>query len=190
MQGFKVPVGISNKHVHVSQADLDILFGEGHELTKLKDLKQLGQYACEEKIDIVGPKGTLKGIRILGPVRPETQIEVSVGDARALGVSAPVRDSGDLDGSPGVKVVGPKGEITLKQGVIVASRHIHMNSEDAAKGGFKDKDIVNIKIEGKRGLVLNNVLIRVNDAYALEFHIDTEEANAAQVANEDDLEII
>ncbi len=190
MKGFKVPVGISNKHIHVCQKDLDILFGEGHELSKLKDLKQTGQYACEEKVDIVGPKNTLKGVRILGPVRPETQLEISVGDARALGVAAVVRDSGDLDGSPGIKIVGPKGEVELAKGAIVAARHIHMDSADAEKGGFKDKDIVDIKIQGKRGLVLNNVLIRVNDAYVLEFHLDVEEANAAQVANDDELEVI
>ena len=190
MKGFKVPVGISNKHLHVCQEDLDILFGKDYDLTKMKDLKQLGQFACEEKVDIVGPRGTLKGIRILGPVRPETQVEISVGDARTLGVGAFVRDSGDLDGSPGVKLVGPKGEVELKKGVIVAARHIHMDTKDAAQGGFKDKDIVDIKIEGKRGLILNNVLIRVSDSYALEFHLDVEEANAAQVANDDELEVM
>jgi hypothetical protein len=121
-----VPIAMSNRHIHLSQKDLEILFGEGHELTKFKDLSQPGQYACEEKVDITGPKGTIKGVRILGPVRPETQLEVSVADSFALGVKPPVRDSGDIKDSPGVTLTGPKGQVEIPEGAIVASRHIHM----------------------------------------------------------------
>lgn len=190
MSNFKAPVGLSNKHIHLSQKDIDVLFGSGYELKQFKDLSQPGQYACEEKVDIVGPKGTLKGVRVLGPARKVTQIEVSLADARALGLQAPVRDSGDLDGSPGAKVIGPNGEVNLEQGVIVAARHIHMHTSDAEKAGVKDKDEVSVKVEGKRGLIFNNVLIRVNDAYALEMHLDLDEGNAAQIKNGDLLEII
>lgn len=190
MANFKTPVGLSNKHIHLSKEDIDVLFGKGHELKVFKELSQPGQYACEEKVDIQGPKGTLKGVRVLGPARKVTQIEVSLADARALGLNAPVRDSGDLDGSPGIKVIGPNGEVQLEQGVIVAARHIHMHTSDAEKAGLKDKDEVSVKVEGKRGLVFNNVLIRVHDTYALEMHLDLDEGNAAQIKNGDLLEII
>jgi putative phosphotransacetylase len=169
---------------------LDILFGEGHELTKFKDLSQPGQYAAEGKVDITGPKGTLKGVRILGPVRKETQIEVSLADGFVLGVNPPVRDSGDLIDSPGAKVVGPKGEVTLEKGVIAAGRHIHMHTTDAEKFGVADKDVVSVKVEGKRGLVFNNVLVRVNKDYALEMHVDIDEGNAAGLKNGSKVEVI
>lgn len=190
MSNFKAPVGLSNKHIHLSQKDIDVLFGSGYELKQFKELSQPGQYACEEKVDIVGPKGTLKGVRVLGPSRKVTQIEVSLADARALGLQAPVRDSGDLDGSPGAKIIGPNGEVDLEQGVIVAARHIHMHTSDAEKAGVKDKDEVSVKVEGKRGLIFNNVLIRVHDTYALEMHLDLDEGNAAQIKNGDLLEIV
>jgi len=185
-----VPVGISNKHAHLSQADVETLFGEGYQLTPFKDLSQPGQFACEEKIDIVGVKGTLKGVRILGPARKESQIEISVADGFVLGVQAPVRDSGDLDGSPGAKMVGPKGEVELSKGVIVASRHIHMSAEEAEKFGLVDKEIVNVHVEGKRGLILNNVLVRVNKDYKLDMHVDIEEGNAAGLKNGQLVEIV
>ncbi|MPW25170.1 phosphate propanoyltransferase [Alkalibaculum sp. M08DMB] len=178
-----VPVGISNRHVHLSQKDLEILFGLGYTLTHMKDLSQPGQYACEEKIDVVGVKGTLKGVRILGPVRKDTQIEISVADGFVLGVKAPIRDSGDLNDSPGLKIVGPKGEVELNKGAIIASRHIHMSVEEGEKFNLKDKDIVNVQIEGKRGLIFNNVLVRVNKDYRLELHVDIEEGNAAGLKN-------
>lgn len=190
MANFKVPVGLSNRHIHLSQNDINVLFGEGYQLTKFKDLKQPGQYACDEKVDIVGPKGTIKGVRILGPARKETQVEVSISDARALGLEVPVRDSGELDDSPGVKLVGPKGEVNLDKGVIAAARHIHMHTSDAAQAGLKDKDEVSVCVGGKRGIVFNNVLVRVSDSYALEMHLDVDEGNAAQVSNGDLLEII
>lgn len=186
----QLPIALSNRHIHISQEDLDILYGEGYELTKLKDLSQPGQYACEEKVDIVGEKGTLKGVRILGPVRPETQFELSISDAFALGVKPMVRNSGDIDSTPGAKLVGPKGEVEIDKGVIVAARHIHMHTDDAENFGVKDKDIVSIKTEGPRSLVFENVLVRVSDDFALEMHVDMEEGNASGVKNGQLVELI
>jgi len=185
-----LPIALSNRHVHLSQKDLDILFGEGYQLTKLRDLSQPGQFACEEKVDLVGPKKTIKGVRILGPVRSKTQVEISISDAITLGVEPVVRNSGDLAGTPGVKIVGPKGEIDLEEGVIVAARHIHMHTNDAPEFGVKDKDIVSVKVDGVRGLIFNNVLVRVSDESQLEMHVDIEEGNAAGVKNGDIVEII
>ena len=178
-----LPVGLSNRHIHLSKEHLDILFGEGYELTKMKDLSQPGQYAADEKVDVVGLKGTLKGIRILGPTRKETQVEVSITDSFVLGVNPPVRDSGDILDSPGAKIIGPKGEVTIDKGVIVASRHIHMHTNDAESFGVMDKEIVSVKIEGKRGLIFDNVLVRVHQDYALEMHVDIDEGNAAGLKN-------
>jgi putative phosphotransacetylase len=179
----QLPIALSNRHIHVSQKDLDILFGEGYELTKLKDLSQPGQYACEEKVDIEGSKGTLKGVRILGPVRPDTQFELSISDAFILGVPSMLRNSGDIVGTPGAKIIGPKGEVEINEGVIVAARHIHMHTKDAEEFGVKDNDIVSIKLDGPRGLTFNNVLVRVSDQFALEMHVDIEEGNACGVKN-------
>jgi len=188
---FQVTVGLSNKHVHLSKEHIDILFGEGHELTPIKDLSQPGQFACDEKVDLVGPKRTIKGVRILGPARKETQVEISLSDGFTLGLTeVPVRDSGKIEGTPGVKLVGPKGEVELEKGVIVASRHIHMHTTDAEKYGLKDKDIVSVKVGGPRGLIFENVLIRVNPEYALDMHLDVEEGNAAGLANGDIVEVI
>lgn len=185
-----LPIALSNRHIHVSQEDLDKLFGEGYQLTKLKDLSQPGQYACEEKVDAVGPKGEIKGIRILGPVRPETQFEISVSDAFKLGVKPEIRNSGEIEDTPGLKLVGPKGEVTMDKGVIVAARHIHMNTEDADRLGVVDKDTVKIKIEGPRGLTFDEVLVRVSDSFALEMHVDVEEGNACGVKNSELVELI
>ncbi|HOO11774.1 MAG TPA: phosphate propanoyltransferase [Bacillota bacterium] len=186
----KVPVGLSNRHLHVTKEHLEKLFGPGHELTEIKALSQPGQYACEEKVDIVGPKGTLNGVRILGPVRKETQVEVLAADAYKLGLKVPVRDSGDLEGTPGVKIVGPKGEVDLDYGVIIAARHIHMHPDDAKVFGVEDFQRVKVRVEGMRGLVFENVLIRVSPTYALDMHLDTEEGNAAGVGNGDMVEVI
>lgn len=186
----QLPIALSNRHIHLSQEDLDILFGEGYELTKLKDLSQPGQYACEEKVDVVGPKNTIKGVRILGPVRSSTQFELSISDAYTLGVKPMIRNSGDIEGTPGAKLVGPKGEVELKEGLIVAARHIHMHTKDAEEFGVKDKDIVSIKVDGERGLVFDNVLVRVSDSFHLEMHVDIEEGNAAGVKNGDLVELI
>jgi putative phosphotransacetylase len=185
-----LPIALSNRHIHLSEKDLYVLFGEDYELTKMKDLSQPGQFACDEKVDIVGPKGTLKGVRVLGPVRKNTQIEVSVSDAFALGVKPVIRNSGDIVGTPGAKIVGPKGEVEIEQGIIVAARHIHMHTTDAEYYDVKDKDIVSIKIDGPRGLVFNNVLVRVSEKFHLEMHIDIEEGNACGVKNCDLVELI
>lgn len=185
-----IPIALSNKHLHVSEEHLEILFGKGYELTKIKDLSQPGQYACDEKVDIVGPKGAIKGVRILGPVRPETQIEISISDGFKLGLKAPIRDSGKVDDTPGAKIVGPKGEVEIDKGIIVAARHIHMYTDDAEKFGVKDKDIVKVRIGGPRGLIFDNVLVRVNPAFALEMHVDVEEGNAAGVKNGQMVELI
>ena len=176
-----VLVEISARHVHVTQKDLEILFGAGHELTPKKDLSQPGQFACAEKVTIVGPKAQLTA-SILGPVRPATQVELSLTDARSIGVSAPIRESGDIAGSAPCKVVGPCGEIELTEGVIAAKRHVHMTKADAEKYGVVDKQIVSVKIptEG-RALIFGDVVARVSDSYALAMHIDTDEANAAAV---------
>ena len=188
---FKVTVGLSNKHVHLSKEHIDILFGEGHELTPMKELSQPGQFACEEKVDLVGPKRTIAGVRILGPARKESQVEISFADGFTLGLKdVPVRDSGKLDGTPGIKLVGPKGELELDKGVIAAARHIHMHTSDAEKYGLKDKDTVKVKVGGPRGLTFENVLIRVHDTYALDMHLDVEEGNAAGLSNCDEVEVI
>lgn len=185
-----VPVGISNRHLHLKQADIDTLFGAGYQLTNFKDLSQPGQYACAEKVDLVGPKGTIKGVRILGPARGASQVEISVTDSYKLGVPAMVRNSGDIDGTPGVTLVGPQGEVVLDKGVIIAARHIHMHTSDAEAMGFKDKDIVKVKVDGARAMVLENVLLRVHPEYALDFHIDTDEGNAAGLKNGQEVEIV
>lgn len=173
-----IPVGISNRHIHLSQADLETLFGPGYQLTPIKDLKQPGQFACKETLTICGPKGAIEKVRILGPVRGKSQIEVLKGDCIRMGTPAVGRQSGDLDGSPGITLIGPRGSVQTKEGLIVALRHIHMLPNEAAKHGVKDGDVVSIKIEGERGGILENVLIRSNDKSALECHLDTEEANA------------
>lgn len=177
--GYKVNIGISNKHLHLCQKDLEVLFGEGHQLTPTKALVQPGQFAAEEKVDIVGPKKTLAGIRVLGPARKETQVELSLTDARTIGIKAPVRESGKLDGTPGCKLVGPCGEVELDHGVIAALRHVHLNDAQAVEAGVKDGDVVSVKIEGERGLVFDNVLIRAGEKHEKEAHLDTDEANAA-----------
>ena len=178
----KVPIGLSNKHIHVSQADLEVLFGKDYQLTVMKDLSQPGQYACEEKVDVVGPKGKMT-MRILGPVRPETQVELSIGDGFALGLKVPIKNSGDTAGTPGVKVVGPAGEVDIDHGVIVAARHIHMSPEEGEAFGVKDKDVVSVKLDGPRGLTFDNVLVRVNPNFRLDMHLDVEEGNAAGAKN-------
>ena len=175
----KFVVETSARHVHVTQEDLETLFGKGHELTKKKDLSQPGQFACEEKVTIVGSKKEMKA-SILGPVRPETQVELSLTDARSIGVDAPIRESGDVAGSGACKLVGPAGEVELKEGVIAAKRHIHATPEDAEKLGVKDKDVVSVKIDTEgRSLVFGDVVVRVSPKYALAMHIDTDESNAA-----------
>lgn len=172
-------VETSARHVHVTKEALAILFGEGATLTNKKDLSQPGQFACEEKVTVVGPKGSLKA-SILGPERKDCQVELSATDARSIGLTAPVRESGDVAGSAGCKLVGPKGEVEIKEGVIVAMRHVHMTPADAAAAGVADKDIVKVACGGEgRKLVFDDVVIRVSENYATAMHIDTDESNAA-----------
>ncbi len=177
-----VPVGISNRHIHLSQADLDQLFGAGYQLTPMKELSQPGQFACKETVTICGPKGAIEKVRVLGPVRKETQIEIVAGDCFKLGVKAPAKLSGDLAGTPGITVVGPKGSVQTAQGLIVAQRHIHMAPADAQAYGVQDGQIVKIRVGGLRGGIYDNVAIRVTTSSKLECHLDTEEANAMGVA--------
>ncbi len=177
-------VETSARHVHVSQEDLETLFGKGYELTRKKDLSQPGQYACNEKVTIVGNKKEMAA-SILGPVRPASQVEISLTDARSIGVDAPVRESGDVAGSGACKLVGPCGEVELKEGVIAAKRHIHATPEDAEKLGVKDKDVVSVKIDTDgRSLVFGDVVVRVSPKFALAMHIDTDESNAAGCGRE------
>lgn len=186
----RIPVGISARHVHVTRKDLDILYGKDYQLTVKKDLSQPGQFASNETVDLVSEKSTFKNVRILGPERKVTQVEVSMSDAMKLGLKAPVRDSGDVQGSAGITIVGPKGSIKIEEGVIVACRHIHMTPADAEVYGVKDKDIVKVKCDGERALVFDKVLIRVNDQFKLEMHVDTDEGNAALLSNSCTVELI
>lgn len=182
---FQVEIETSARHAHVSQEHLEILFGKGATLTPKKDLSQPGQYACAERIDVVGPKRTITGVSILGPVRPATQVELSATDARSVGIAAPVRESGDIAGTPGCKLVGPAGEVELTQGVIIAKRHIHTTPEDAAKMGLVDKETVSLKVTGTgRDTVFGDVVVRVNPNFATYAHFDTDEANAAAMSGQ------
>ena len=185
-----VIVEISARHLHLSQEHLDILFGAGHQLTNKKDLSQPGQFACEEKVEVVGTKGSLK-MSVLGPVRPETQVELSLTDARSIGVKAPVRESGVVAGSGSCKLVGPCGEVDLAEGVMAAKRHIHMTPEDAEKAGIVDKQIVKLAVKSEgRSLVFDDVVARVSSKYATAAHLDTDEANAAGISGTVEGEII
>ena len=175
----KILVETSARHIHLSQADLEALFGEGATLTNKKDLSQPGQFACVERVTLVGPKKELAGVSILGPVRPNTQVELSYTDARTLGITAPLRESGDVAGTPGLKLIGPKGEVEIAEGVIIAKRHIHMTPEDAANYGVENGQIVSVKIDSERSALLGDVVIRVSPKFKLAMHIDTDEANAA-----------
>ena len=173
----KILVETSARHVHVSREDLDILFGKGFELTVKKELSQPGQYASNERVTVVGPKREIANISILGPIRKQTQVELSATDARSVGIPIAVRESGDLAGTPGCKIVGPCGEIS--EGVIVAKRHIHLTPETAAEYGVEDKQIVSVEINGEgRKTVFGDVVIRVSDKFAPAMHIDTDESNA------------
>ena len=180
---FIVPVGISNRHLHVSQEHLQQLFGQGATLTNIKDLTQPGQYACDECVNVVGPKGMIEKMRILGPVRPQTQVELAQTDARKLGIKAPLRDSGQLDGSPGCVLVGPKGYVILDKGVIVAKPHVHLHTSDGERLGLKDKELVDIYFTGAKCGAIFNILARIHPEFGLDVHVDTDEANAFQLGN-------
>mgnify|MGYP000908795693 CR=1 FL=1 len=181
MKKNEVLVEISARHAHVTDEHLEILFGKGATLTPKKELSQPGQYACAEKIDVVGPRSTIKGVTILGPTRPITQIEVSLTDARTLGVQAMVRMSGSIEGTNGCTLVGPKGEVTIKEGLIAAKRHIHLNENEAKEFDLQDGEEVLVKItsDQERSLTFDEVIIRIKDSFVAAMHIDTDEANAA-----------
>ncbi len=187
----KVLVETSARHVHVSKAALEALFGEGYELTKKKDLSQPGQFASNERVDVIGPKGVMPNMSILGPIRPESQVEISLTDARKLGIDAPIRESGILEGTPGCTIKGPAGEITLDRGVIVAKRHIHFNPEEAAEFGVEDHQVVSVRIEtAERTTTFEDVVCRVKPNFSLAMHIDTDESNAAGCSGHVEGEVI
>ena len=187
----KILVETSARHVHLSDADLETLFGKGAVLHKKKDLSQPGQFASEERVDVVGPKKTLARVSVLGPTRKQTQVELAMTDARSIGIDAPIRESGDLEGSAGRKQVGPAGEIELSEGVIIAKRHIHTTPEDAAEMGVTNGEIVSIKLDtAERALTFGDVVVRVSPNYATVVHIDTDESNAANCKGEVYCEIV
>jgi putative phosphotransacetylase len=175
----QVPIGVSARHIHLSDRHIEQLFGLRYYLKVLKELSQPGQFAAGETVAVVGPKGSFDKVRILGPARSKTQLEISRTDAFVLGVNPPVRESGHTEGTPGITLIGPVGEITIAEGVIVAARHIHFHTDDAAKWGIADKQLLTVKIDGERSLIFEGVIARVSDQYALDMHIDTDEANAA-----------
>ena len=179
-----VPVGVSNRHIHLSAEHLEVLFGKGYELTPIKDLSQPGQFACKEQLTIVGPSlRPIEGVRVLGPIRKASQVEISRTDSFTLKVKPPVRESGDIAGSAPITIIGPKGTVTLKEGCIIANRHIHMSEEEGKAFGLKDGDYVTVEVNGERRTTFYDVQVRVNKAFRLEMHIDTDDANAAGIGN-------
>ncbi len=184
MRTLQIQVGVSNRHLHLSKKDVELLFGEKG-LTKKKDLSQPGQFACEETVTLTGPKGSIENVRILGPAREESQIEMAFTDAIKLGLKLSVRDSGNLEDTPGIEISAGDRSIHLDRGVIIAMRHIHASEENAEHYGLRDKDIVKVLVDGPRGGVYHNVLVRVNPSFTLDFHIDTDEANAFGLKNGD-----
>ncbi|WML34094.1 phosphate propanoyltransferase [Clostridium sp. OS1-26] len=186
----EIPVGVSNRHLHLSEKDLEALFGKGYQPVKLKDLSQPGQYACKETVTICGPKGAIEKVRILGPVRSKTQVEVLAGDCVKLGTVPHVRLSGDLSRTAGVTLVGPKGSVQIEEGLVVAQRHIHMTPEDAKNLGVHDGEVVSIKFDDLRGGIYSNVAIRANDESKLECHLDIEEANAMGINSKSKITIV
>lgn len=180
-----IPVGISNRHIHLNKQDLETLFGAGYELTPIKDLSQPGQYACKETLTLVGPSmRSIENVRVLGPLRKASQVEISLTDSFVLKVKPPVRESGDIAGSSPVTIIGPKGVVTLKEGCIIANRHIHMHTSDAVRYGVKDGDYIDVDaLQGTRKTRWYGVQVRVRDDFALEMHVDTDDANAVGYKN-------
>ena len=187
---FCIPVGISNRHIHLSKCHLEQLFGEGYELNMVKDLSQPGQYACKETVTICGPKGAIEKIRVLGPVRAQTQVEILAGDCFKLGVKGEVRLSGDLLGTTGITIIGSKGTVVIKEGLMIAKRHIHMNLEEAKQLGVSNGQIVSIEVEGERGGIYKDVAIRSDHNSSLECHLDMEEANAMGIKKDTKIKIL
>jgi putative phosphotransacetylase len=186
----QVPIGVSARHIHLSPEHIEALFGKGYELTVLKPLSQPGQFAAQETVRVVGPKGSFPRVRILGPARGRTQLEVSKTDAITLGLQPPVRESGNIEGTPGIRLEGPAGAVEIPEGVIIAARHIHFHPSDAERWGIQDKQRLKVRVGGERGLVFENVIARVSDQFALDMHIDTDEANAAGVMSGDLADIV
>lgn len=185
-----VPAAVSNRHAHLTKQDIERLFGEGYELQVLKPLSQPGQFAAKETLTLTGPKGSISGVRILGPARPDTQVEISVTDSFKLGIRPVVRMSGKLDGTPGGKLTGPKGTVDIPSGIIISARHIHMSAEEAAEYGLKNGDVVALKSFGERSVIFENVLVRSGKGHEFEVHLDVDEANAALIKNGDVMEIV
>lgn len=186
----QIKIGVSNHHIHLDRPTMDALFGVGSELHPMKLLGQPGQYASAETVTVTGPRGSLKRLRILGPLRAKTQVEISATDGRTIGINPPVRESGHHEGTPGCKISGPKGEIEIKDGVIVALRHIHMHDDDAKRFGVTNGEIVRVKVPGPRGGIMDNVVVRSSPKYALEMHIDTDEGNAFGLKTGDFVELL
>ncbi|HYK73537.1 MAG TPA: phosphate propanoyltransferase [Pseudoneobacillus sp.] len=179
----EVPIAVSNRHVHLSKEHVERLFGRNYQLNKWKDLSQPGQFASKETVILIGPKGRIEKVRVLGPARGDTQVEISLYDGFTLGVTPPIRDSGDIDGTPSIIIQGPRGQLKVEQGLICAARHIHMHPDDAAQFNVSNGERVQVNVFGPRGVIFDNVLIRVSPRYKLEMHIDLDEANAAQIKN-------
>jgi acetate kinase len=179
-----IPIGVSSRHVHLSRADADALFGPGYELTRKRDVTQPGQYVTRETVDLIGPKGEIHAVAIINPLRKETQVELARTDARRLGIDPPIRESGQLEGTPGLRLRGPAGETEIAKGAILAQRHVHMSPGDARAFGVHDKDVIKVKVDGDREMTMGDVLVRVSDKYALDMHVDTDEANAAGLGND------
>ena len=185
-----VPVASSARHIHLCRADVEKLFGKGYQLQKFRDLSQPGQFACKEQLTVVGPKGQLQKVRVLGPERKATQVEIAFTDSFALGIRPPVRMSGKTAGTPVCKLIGPAGEADISEGVIVAARHLHLSAAQAAMFGLKDGQSVSLRSEGKRAVVFENVIVRAGNGHDMEVHIDTDEANAAAMAGSTMMEVI
>ncbi len=184
-----VKIGVSARHVQLTKEDVKILLGDDYVLSKKVDLSQPGQYACNEQVIIKGPKGSIERVRILGPQRDKTQVEISKTDTFSLGINPSVRNSGDLDGASEITIVGPKGEVT-KNAAIIASRHIHATKEDAKKYGFEGKEFVSLVVKGEKPGILENVYVRISDKFSLEVHLDTDDANAFLIKNGDEADLV
>jgi propanediol utilization protein len=182
--GHAIPVGVSVRHVHLTREVCDALFGKDYQLTEKRPVSQPGQYVCRETVDLIGPKGEIERVAIINPLRKETQVELAKTDAIALGVKPPLRESGKLEGTPGLTLRGPAGTTALDHGVILAHRHVHMHPADAERLGVKDKSMIRVRVEGDREMVFGDVIVRVNDQYALDMHLDTDEANGAGLDND------
>ncbi len=179
----ELPIAMSNRHCHLAKADIETLFGKDYQLSPIKDLSQPHQFASDELVEIKGPKGSISGVRVLGPARTASQVEVLASDCYKLGIPIAIRESGKLNDSPSVEIIGPKGTVTLNEGAIVAARHIHMNDQEAKDFNVENGEIVNVEVDGPRGLIFKDVLVRSGEMHALEMHVDTEEGNAAGVKN-------